>query len=143
MRWFQWSWLVAAVLTLVAACSSSIGIQAEQEATAVRLARSIGQSVPLTWNVGGGTGTIMGGVRPEAFGVQAAAKTVGDVSYYVFQLYNTTTASVTASLQTIATSVVFSSVAEGTYRLRTEAFGAGSVSITQGGQQVSANFVTV
>jgi sugar lactone lactonase YvrE len=128
MRWFHMAWFVAAIFTVAAACAPAIRV------TAPPLAAS--------WSAAGGSGTITAQLAGPAFAVQAAPKSLADISYYTYKLYNTGTAAVTATQSTVATTCQFTSVADGTYRLRAEAFSSVG-SITLGGEQLSANMATV
>lgn len=128
MRWFHMAWVMAAFLTVAAACAPAV--------------RITGPAMPASWSVGGGHGTLQAGVAGADFAVTAAAKTLGDVSYFVYQVIDVSTATPVASQSTIAQSVTFTSVGNGTYQLRAEAFGTAS-SVTLGGPQLSANVATV
>jgi streptogramin lyase len=130
MRWFHMAWLAAAVLTVAAACAPAVRITGPAPLA------------PASWSAGGGTGTIQASLGGPGFAISAANQTVGDISYVVYQLYNVNTDAIAASQSTVAQTVSFTSVADGTYRLKAEAF-ATTGSITLGGQQMSANTATV
>jgi len=134
MRALRTVWLASAVLTVVAACAPPAAryLTGPSGAPADSTAATQGATI---W------GTVK--LASPAFAVKAAAKTVGDITSITYQLWNVPGATVAATYTTTATTFKFVTVPDGTYQLKAEAFGAGPVSITQGGPQTSSNTATV
>jgi streptogramin lyase len=119
-------WLAAALLTIVAACTPLGGwLDGNVRVFGTRSVRVAVQ------------------VADAGFGTRAAARTAGDIGFYRFKLVNVGLATIAAQYQTTATAFTFSTLPDGTYRLKAEAFSAGGVSITAGGEQTSSNTATV